>query len=937
MRPSGIQQQTLMVALIPIAVMTMLFASYFIYVRFADLDRALLDRSQLMARQLASSSEYAVFSGNMSLLQQAVNTLRAQPDVKAVWVLDADARLLVAAASKQNGNHENLAAKADSAAPIYQDRDALVLYEPIVATQIKLGDLDRGIDELKTAAAKPLGAVIVEISKNRLNNQRNAMLAFNLMVMLLVLLISILVASWAARRITRPIMDMGIAIRRIGDGALETRIPQQLNAHELNDLSTGINNMAQQLQQDRNTLEYLIAKATRELRNKKEEAERLNEKLVLTLNELNTIIEANPDIFYVFNAKGELIKWNSHFEKFCGLAHDQMMNRPATEFVCEEDRPATIGAIKEVFEKGASYIESRLIRHDGVLVSYLCNGVLLKNPGGEVTGFTGTGRDITGRKNAQDALQFAKEQAEAASRAKSEFLANMSHEIRTPMNSILGMSQLALKAETDPRQLDYLKKIHSSGEHLLDVIDDILDFSKIDAGKLSLEALCFNLDEVRQALGNLVSWRAVEKGLKLSFDFDPGIPRNLRGDPLRLNQILLNYINNAIKFTGQGEIIARARKIEESGQDTLLRFEVQDTGIGISDEQQAKLFQSFQQADTSTSRQYGGSGLGLVISKRLAALMGGEVGVESQPGKGSTFWLTVRIAKGSMPESPLPEDRRDRRDRRDGQGQAARLLAAMAALNGTRILLAEDNTLNQQVAREFLESAGATVCVANNGEEVLDLLHHGCFDCVLMDVQMPGMDGLEATRLIRAEPALAEIPVIAMTANALNEDRERCLAAGMDDFICKPFKPNKFYTTLAGWLSARPQQQLRPAVLPPSAAGAALAGDPCIIDFSVLAELIGDDRKKIRGFALKFIESAREDIARIEAALERNDMAALSELGHHVKSPARMVGATGFANLCQALENGKGSGNPEQARDIVSQLRPLLERIEEQIDSAMDF
>ena len=394
-------------------------------------------------------------------------------------------------------------------------------------------------------------------------------------------------------------------------------------------------------------------------------------------------------------------------------------------------------------------------------------------------------------------LARARDEAEAASRFKSSFLANMSHEIRTPMNTIIGMTQLALKNERNQKQRDYLNKISLSGEHLLGVIDDILDFSKIEAGKLILEDNDFDIEQVKQTLNNLVVWKATEKNLKITFDFDRDIPHNLCGDTLRLNQILINYINNAIKFTEQGEIIIRARKLQESGNSVLLRFEVRDTGIGITGAQKEKLFRPFQQADSSTSRNYGGSGLGLVISKRLAELFNGEVGVESELGKGSCFWFTARLATGrSLPTFVHSQD---------GQAEDARKHPAAAALEGARILLAEDHPFNQQVAIEFLENAGATVCIANNGEEALRLLRLERFDCVLMDAQMPVMDGLQATRIIRADAALATTPVIALTASASGEERERCLEAGMNDFVSKPFKPHNLYTTIAKWLPYRPQ------------------------------------------------------------------------------------------------------------------------------------
>jgi PAS domain S-box-containing protein len=934
MRRDGIERQTLLIALIPILVMAALLENYFVYTRFTDLDSALLERSQLMARQLAASGEYAVFSGNMTLLKQNLDTALAQPDVKKIAVLNTASEVLIGVGSDR-GEYANLSALANTKTPLYQDENVLVLYEPIVATQIQMDELDQG-NAPTPAAATPLGAVIIEISKLRLTNQKHEILLINLLATLLVLMVTLMVTLWAARRVTRPILDMNRAIRHIGEGNLDTRIFPQPKVRELNQLSSGINQMAEQLQQERSTLELRIAEATRELREKNEEARQtneekaqLNEKLGLTLNALEAIIEANPDILYVFNIKGELIKWNSNFEKFCGLTSAQMMLREAAEFVYEEDRPKDIKDVMELFKTG---LEIRLIRHDGVLVPFLCNGAALKNPSGEIIGFTGTGRDITERKQAEIALlqherelQVAKERAEAANLAKSEFIANMSHEIRTPMNSVLGMAQLALNGQTDPKQRDYLEKIQLSGEHLLGIIDNILDFSKIDAGKLDLETTDFDLNAVRHNLVNLVAWKAAEKNIRLIFDFEPSIAHGLRGDPLRLSQVLINFINNAIKFTEQGEIVVRARTVEESENEILLRFEVHDTGIGMTREEMAKLFQTFQQADSSISRKYGGSGLGLAISRRLAVLMGGEVGVESTLGKGSLFWFTSRLGKTSELELSLPKPE---------YGELERSMqAAKAAINGVHILLAEDNPFNQQVAVRFLQDAGAIVSVAGNGEEALDLLRRQHFDCVLMDVQMPVMDGFEATRQICADPALAGIPIIAMTANASKGDRESCFAAGMDDFIGKPFKLHTLYATLAKWLPVRSPLTPLPVAPIESAVAMTMSGDPELIDFSVLAELMENNVQEMREFALKFITSTQEDLIQIEAALKRSDRAALATLGHRAKSPATMVGAMGFAQLCQALENCNDTGDMDQVRDIVGRMRPLLEQIKEYIDS----
>jgi CheY-like chemotaxis protein len=392
----------------------------------------------------------------------------------------------------------------------------------------------------------------------------------------------------------------------------------------------------------------------------------------------------------------------------------------------------------------------------------------------------------------------------------------------------------------------------------------------------------------------------------------------LRGDPLRLVQMLVNYAGNAIKFTEAGRITLRARKVDEDETSCLVRFEVQDTGIGIGAAEQARLFQPFQQIDASSTRQYGGTGLGLAICKQLAEMMrDGEVGVDSTLGRGSTFWFSARLDKASQPCCTENESGTDIPP------------AMLAAISGAHILLVENNLFNQQVATEFLENAGATVCVAQNGREALDLLANDGFDCVLMDVQMPVMDGFEATRLIRANPALAGLHVIAMTASASERDRERCFAAGMNDFIGKPFKPHVFYAVVARCLSGRAHGSHEPA----AAAGATPgAGDVGIMDFRALAELVGGDKSKMREFAFKFLASARQDMIEVEAALERQDVAALGALWHHIKSPARMAGAVGLADLCQVLEGyAKGGADIAQVREAVSRMRALLERIGEQI------
>ena len=516
-------------------------------------------------------------------------------------------------------------------------------------------------------------------------------------------------------------------------------------------------------------------------------------------------------------------------------------------------------------------------------------------------------------------IAIARDQAEKATKVKSEFLANMSHEIRTPMNAIIGMAYLAKKTALTAKQRDYVGKIHASAVSLLGIINDILDISKVEAGKLELESVPFDLEKVLADVATEVGFKVQEKSLALSFTSAPDVPPVLVGDPLRLKQVILNLVGNAVKFTPRGEITVSTTVADGGPTWMVLRVEVTDTGIGMTEEQLSRLFQSFSQADNSITRQYGGTGLGLAISRDLVRKMGGDIGVKSRPGQGTTFFFDARFGRADDAATAAVLARRALQ----GHGhEAAAAEESAAGLAGAYVLVADDNEINQQVAREILEGVGVRVDIVGDGEQAVNqvLAAQGEYDAVFMDIQMPRMDGFTATRRIREIIAADRLPVIAMTAHATVAEQERCRAAGMDAHVAKPIDPDVLFATLRRFVKARDRAIVpdRKVASPPRPAGALPCELPGIDVEGGLARF-GGNEQMFRSLLLTFLKTkigVKDDLL---VAFAEKDTERGESLAHAMKGTSGNLSADRLFTVSGQLEMAFRASDWDRVGDLVDQ------------------
>src|ERR1700733_7813887 len=981
-----------------------------------------------------SNSTAALMFSDAQSARETLSSLHALPQVVQACIYTHDGTVFAKYARR--GADPNFTPPARGPAGTVFTWHQVVLFQPI------------------QLSGEEIGTIYVKSDLSDLYSRAERFAVIFLIVVLVSFVTAYLLASRLQGVISEPILSLAQTASAVSLGKDYSLRATKSSEDEIGFLADRFNEMLghietreSALQSAHVELEARVDERTRELQTEVSERKLTERQLTERKSFLNSVIANSPVGMIVTGTGGIVNMCNPAFEPLFLLRQEDIFGRALVDLITNKDSREELEVNQNKVSQGhATHVFGRRLRSDGTHIDVEISSVPIFTEGA-LTGALAIYQDITDRKRAEEALLGAKEAAEAGSRAKSEFLANMSHEIRTPMNGIIGMTELALETNLNAEQREYLSMVKTSADSLLTLINDILDFSKIEAGKLEIEKIDF---EFKQSIGETLktmAQRAHMKNLELAWRVGPGVPEHLKGDVGRLRQVLVNLVGNAVKFAERGEVTVDVEKQAEDDSGVLLHFRVRDTGIGIPKQKKPMIFEAFTQADSSSTRNYGGTGLGLAITSRLVELIGGNLWVESEPGKGSTFHFTghfgfagdrdhtretadpevlsgLRVlvvddnetnrtilvemlsawglepsaatggkealealkraqSKGlplrliitdmqmpGMDGCDLSHEIRRSPDfgripilllsssARHGEAtrcrklaiasyltkpvQPSELLAALlAAVSQTidvqklsptpavpaeddtprlKILIAEDNAVNRILATALLEKRGHTVLATENGREAIDTLERETVDLVLMDIQMPVMDGFEAIRAIRKKEQItgAHLPIIALTAHAMKGHRERCIEAGADEYVTKPIRMSELFAAMKRVETDKPG----PAPVTPPSVAAAPSHD---LDMAAALERVDGDRELFEELARLFADESPENMARIRQGMKTGDARAIEMLAHKIKGAALSLGSPMVSEAASDLESQARTGELGNAGPLVENLKRQLD------------
>ncbi|MTV38675.1 response regulator [Duganella radicis] len=823
------------------AMSTAIYTTYVMRTLRSEAEQNLRERAERLAAVLSQALARPLFDINSAAVSSVVDASGATPEVLVLRVLGPNGAELASYVSP--------------------------LKEPVSSIHVR-----RDIQFSDARRSYPVGSIDLAYSRQQMDADLQRQIVNTVAANLLLALGIVLSIFIVGRRAARPFADIRVGLEKLTRGETDIKLSGLGRDDQVGRLSqavlrfrdtlTRLRDAERELRDLNAELEQRISARTAELTRSTQQARDSQAKL-------QTIVDTALDAVVRMDVEGRIVGWNKQAETIFGWKREEALGLDLGQTIIPPRfRYEHKRGIQRYMTGGTSgvldtRIEVYALRRNGEEFPIELSITQVKTEERDSFEFCAFIRDISDRREREQKLVNANVMAEAANVAKSEFLANMSHEIRTPMSAVIGMAYLALRTEMTARQHDYISKIHRAALTLLGIINDILDFSKIEAGRLEVEAIPFSLEDVLVNVNSVTAQRAAEKRLTFVIGMAPDVPRYLVGDPLRLGQVLINLVNNAVKFTLEGKLELHCALHGERNGKAVVRFTVSDTGIGMTPQQKSRLFRAFSQANGSTTRQYGGTGLGLSISQQLVRLMGGNIEVESEVDCGSVFHFDLPFALSDAAALAVQTALHS--------GPVGDLKLEASPRRTARVLLAEDSADNQDVTRELLELQGLDVEVVADGREAVERLMEAgprAYDLVLMDLGMPVMDGHEATRLLRVDSRFSELPIIAVTSNALAGMRARCIEEGMQDYLTKPIDPQRLYAVLSRWLGV--SMKVIPPVPPLPDAGDATDARQALLDLAaLLAEFSGE--------SMDYFERAQASLA---ALLSPQEMARLK---HHME------------------------------------------------------